>query len=109
MLLYRPFLDAHPGIVPFSAAASWNYGIGGSNATYRSSLDDLLIAGVHLYHRNVDVVLANSGAFADRVDAGNVGLGVLRNFDTTFDIGGAAMYLAPSPTFDDGRYRVVHT
>jgi hypothetical protein len=109
MLLYRPFLDAHPGVVPFSATASWNYGIGGSNATYRSSLDDLLIAGVHLYHRNVDVVLANSGAFADRVDAGNVGLGVLRNFDTTFDLGGGAMYLAPSPTFDDGRYRVVHS
>lgn len=109
MLLYRPFLDAHPGVVPFSATASWNYGIGGSNATYRSSLDDLRIAEFHLYHRNVDVVLASSGAFADRVDAGNVGLGVLRNFDTTFDLGAASMYLAPSPAFDDGRYRVVHT
>jgi hypothetical protein len=108
MLLYRPFLDAHPGVVPFSATASWNYGIGGSNATYRSSLDDLRMAGFDLYHRNVDVVLANSGAFADRVDAGNVGLGVLRNFDTTFDLGGASMYLAPSTTFDDGRYRIVH-
>jgi len=109
MLLYRPFLDAHPGVVPFSAAASWNYGIGGTNATYRTSLDDLTVAGFHLYHRNVDVVLANTGAFADRVDAGNVGLGVLRNFDATFDLGGASMYLAPVAGFDDGRNRVVHS
>ena len=105
MLLYRPFLDAHPGVVPFSATASWNYGIGGTNATYRSSLDDLRLGTFHLYHRTVDVVLANSGAFADRVDAGNVGLGVLRNFEVTFDIGNGAMYLAPNPAFDDGRSR----
>ncbi|MBV8749812.1 MAG: aspartyl protease family protein, partial [Candidatus Eremiobacteraeota bacterium] len=105
MLLYRPFLDAHPGIVPFSATASWNYGIGGANATYRTSLDDLRIGGVDLYRRTVDVVLANQGAFADRVDAGNVGLGVLSNFVATFDLGNATMYLAPGIAFDDGRRR----
>ena len=105
MLLYRPFLDAHPGVVPFSATASWNYGIGGTNATYRSSLDDLRMGTFHLYHRTVDVVLANSGAFADRVDAGNVGLGVLRNFEVTFDIGNGAMYIVPNSAFDDGRSR----
>jgi len=105
MLLYRPFLDAHPGIVPFSATTSWNYGLGGANATYRTSLDDLHLGGFDLYHRNVEVVLATSGAFADRVDAGNVGLGVLRNFVATFDLSNAAMYLAPGSAFDDGRRR----
>ena len=45
---------------------AFNYGIGGTNATYRSSLDDLGLGTFHLYHRTVDVVLANSGAFADR-------------------------------------------
>jgi predicted aspartyl protease len=105
MLLYRPFLDAHPGLVAFSTSASWNYGIGGANATYRTSLDTLKLAGYDLYHRSVDVVLAKDGAFADRVDAGNVGLGVLRNFVATFDIGNAAMYLAPGASFDDGRRR----
>jgi predicted aspartyl protease len=105
MLLYRPFLEAHPGIVPFSASASWNYGIGGANATYRTELDSVHLGGYDLYHRSVDVVLANSGAFADRVDAGNVGLGVLRNFVATFDLGNAAMYLAPGTAFDDGRRR----
>jgi predicted aspartyl protease len=105
MLLYRPFLEAHPGIVPFSAAASINYGIGGANATYHTSLDAVRMGGYDLFHRNVDVVLAKDGAFADRVDAGNIGLGVLRNFVATFDIGNAAMYLEPSASFDDGRRR----
>jgi hypothetical protein len=109
MLLYRPFLDAHPGVVPFSSASSLNYGLGGANATYRTSLDALQVGGFDLYHRSVDVVLAKDGAFADRVDAGNVGLGVLRNFVTTFDIGNAAMYLAPGAAFDDGRRRTARS
>jgi hypothetical protein len=105
MLLYRPFLDAHPGIVPFSALPSWSYGIGGTNATYRTSLDAVQFGGFDLYHRSVDVILAKEGAFADRVDAGNVGLGVLRNFVATFDIGNAGLYLAPGDGFDDGHKR----
>ena len=108
MLIYRPFLDAHPGIVPFTAASSWNYGIGGANATYRSQLDQLKLGDFDLYHRNVDVILARNGAFADRVDAGNVGLGVLRNFVATFDLGNAALYLTPGPQFDDRRRRTAH-
>jgi len=105
MLLYQPFMEQHPGIVPFSAAGSWNYGIGGANATYRTTLDALDLGGFALYHRSVDVILARDGAFADRVDAGNVGLGVLRNFVATFDLGNAALYLAPGAQFDDGRRR----
>jgi predicted aspartyl protease len=105
MLLYRPFLDAHPGIVPFSATGSYNYGIGGANATYRTALDGIRVGSYDMYHLTVDVVLATNGAFADRVDAGNVGLGVLRNFVATFDLGNSAMYLAPGGSFDDGRRR----
>ena len=105
MLIYRPFLEAHPGVVPFSAASSWNYGIGGANATYRTSLDQLQLGEYELYRRSVDVVLAKEGAFADRVDAGNVGLGVLRNFVATFDLGNATMYVARGEQFDDGRLR----
>jgi predicted aspartyl protease len=105
MLLYQPFLEAHPGLVPFSAASSWNYGIGGANATYRTSLDTLKLGEYELYRRSVDVVLAKQGAFADRVDAGNVGLGVLRNFVATFDLANAAMYVVRGEAFDDGRAR----
>jgi hypothetical protein len=109
MLLYRPFLDAHPGLVPPSTVAAWNFGLGGGNAAYRTELDALTLGGVTLYHRDVNVVLATKGAFADRIDAGNLGLGTLRNFDLTFDLGAAALYLQPGATFDDGRRRIAHS
>jgi hypothetical protein len=105
MFLYQPFLDTHPGIVPPTNISTWNYGLGGANAAYRTSLGTLQLGGISLYNRTVDVVLAKQGAFADRVDAGNVGLGVLRNFVATFDLGGSALYLQPGSKFDDGHKR----
>jgi predicted aspartyl protease len=107
LLLYRPFISAHPGIVPAGGAAVSNYGIGGTASTYRSSLDELLLGDVPLYHRVADVVLAEKGAFADRIDAGNVGLGILRNFIVTFDLSNSALYLEKGDAFNDGRLRTV--
>jgi hypothetical protein len=98
VLLYRPFVDAHPGVVPASGARSVNYGVGGSDATYRTHLDMLRIGTLPLAHLSVDVVLASSGAFADRIDGGNLGLDVLRRFVVTFDLADDAMYLLPSGT-----------
>ena len=50
-------------------------------------------------------MLATSGAFADRFDAGNIGLGLLKNFIVTFDLTDTEMYLERGPDFDDGRAR----
>ncbi len=105
LLLYRPFVMAHPGIVPFSRATVSNYGIGGSAPTYRSTLDELQLGDISLYHQVADVVMAEKGAFADRIDAGNVGLGILKNFVVTFDLTNGALYLEKGEGFDDGRLR----
>jgi predicted aspartyl protease len=105
LLLYHPFLEQHPGIVPFSTTSRHSYGIGGSTSSYRSTLDSLELGDISLYHADTDVMLATSGAFADRFDAGNVGLGLLKNFVVTFDLANAAMYLERGPDFDDGRTR----
>ena len=51
-------------------------------------------------------MLATRGAFADRFDAGNVGLGILRNFVLTFDMAHDALYVERGADFDDGRARV---
>jgi predicted aspartyl protease len=107
LLLYRPFVAAHPGIVPLSGENIANYGIGGATPTYRSALDSLTLGSVALYHLVTDVVMAERGAFADRVDAGNVGMGVLKNFIVTFDITNRALYLQRAQAFDDGRLRTV--
>jgi hypothetical protein len=58
-----------------------------------------------LFNRNASLMLTDQGAFADRFDAGNIGMGVLKNFVVTFDVANAQMYLQRSTAFDDGRYR----
>jgi hypothetical protein len=50
-------------------------------------------------------MLATRGAFADRFDAGNVGLGVLQNLLVTFDEAHAMLYVERGSQFDDGGAR----
>ncbi len=105
LLLYKPFVDRHPGIVPFSLTSRNSYGIGGATISYRTSLDRLEAGGTSLFHVETDVMQATRGAFADRFDAGNVGLGILKDFTVTFDFPDAALYLERGSDFDDGRTR----
>jgi predicted aspartyl protease len=109
LLIYHSFSEEHPGLLPFSGQRSMNYGIGGGTGTMHTQVDVMDLGDIPLYHREADMVLASQGAFADRIDAGNVGLGTLRNFVVTFDLGNHAMYLERSTTFDDGRHRTVMT
>jgi predicted aspartyl protease len=106
VLLYKPLLEKHGGIVPFSTSNRHSYGIGGSTTSYRTSLESITLGSVPIYHAETDVMLATSGAFADRFDAGNVGLGLLKNFVLTFDVANAAIYLERGADFDDGRNRI---
>jgi predicted aspartyl protease len=106
LLLYKPFVERHLGIVPFSDVSRSSYGIGGETKSYRTALDELGIGSTPLYRVDTDVMLATRGAFADRFDAGNIGLGVLENFVVTFDYANGALYLEHAATFDDGRLRV---
>jgi hypothetical protein len=53
------------------------------------------LGGIPIAKPVVDVIDAQTGAFADRIDAGNLGLGVLRQFTITFDLSNAAMYVLP--------------
>ncbi|MBC5811046.1 MAG: aspartyl protease family protein [Candidatus Eremiobacteraeota bacterium] len=105
LLLYRPFVEKHRGIVPFTLTGRQSFGIGGRASSYRSTLDRLDIGGYPLYHVETDVMLATSGALADRFDAGNVGLGVLKNFVFTFDLRDDALYVERGANYDDGRNR----
>ncbi len=105
LLIYSPFERRHRGLVPFSAVRHNSYGIGGATPSYRSVLDRLDFGSISLYHVDTDVMLATRGAFADRFDAGNVGLGVLQNFVITFDEARATLYVERGSAFDDGHAR----
>jgi predicted aspartyl protease len=105
LLLYRPFVEAHPNVVAYSATNRRSYGIGGATSSYRTILDELDFGSIPMYRAETDVMLATRGAFADRFDAGNVGLGLLKNFVVTLDEAAGALYLERSAAFDDGRDR----
>ena len=105
LLLYRPFVEAHPGVVAFSATNRRSYGIGGATSSYRTELQELDFGSTPMYHAETDVMLAVRGAFADRFDAGNVGLSLLKNFVVTLDEAKNELYLERSTAFDDGRDR----
>ncbi|MGA2392886.1 MAG: aspartyl protease family protein [Candidatus Lustribacter sp.] len=95
LLLYAPFVDGHPGIAAAAGATASSYvGIGGSDRSYATSVPSLRLGSTVLSDQSADVIVAKSGAFADRIDAGNVGLGLLRKFVVTFDFAGHALYLA---------------
>ncbi|GAC1524398.1 MAG: hypothetical protein NVS2B8_08190 [Vulcanimicrobiaceae bacterium] len=61
LLLYKPFVDRHPGIVPFSLNSRHSYGIGGATVSYRTTLDRLDTGTASLYHVETDVMQATRG------------------------------------------------
>jgi predicted aspartyl protease len=107
LLLFSPFLDGHPGLIPpGNRQFASNYGVGGSARALYAIVDELDMGPYRFFNRNANLMLTRQGAFADRFDAGNIGMGVLRNLVVTFDVANAAMYADRSSAFDDGRYRV---
>ncbi len=106
LLLFEPFMHAHPYLVQFEQRSFSNdYGVGGAVRSVSTIIDELDVGNYRLFNRYANLMLSQRGAFADRFDAGNIGMGVLRNFVVTFDLASDQMYLQRGAAFDDGRYR----
>jgi predicted aspartyl protease len=106
LLLFKAFVDGHQNVVSLANARSVaNFGVGGSTTAVGVIVDELQLGSDRLYNRNAEVILASSGAFADKNDGGNVGFGTLKNFVITFDVANREMYLQRGNNFDDGRDR----
>jgi hypothetical protein len=106
LLLFGPFMKTHEGLLPpGNRQFANNYGVGGSVRALSAIVDELDMGGYRFFNRYANIMLSEQGAFADRFDAGNVGMGVMRNLIVTFDISNGKVYLAQAPGFDDGRRR----
>jgi hypothetical protein len=98
VLLYGPFVALHPALAPQTGAGGGSFiGIGGADRSYSTRLDAFRLGSTTLVNQIGDVIVAKNGAFADRVDAGNVGLGLLRTFTVTFDYADHVLYLDHGP------------
>jgi len=108
LLVYGPFIHAHAGLIEYAGGRfAENMGVGGSASAVGASVDELDIGPYRFFNNYANVMLGTQGAFADRFAAGNIGLGVLKNFVLTFDLANAKLYAKPAAHFDDGRYRTV--
>ena len=106
LLIFAPFAQMHPRLAPVAAShSSYNFGVGGSTRAISTVVDELDFGPFRLFNRVAAVMATSQGAFADRFDAGNIGMGSLKNFVMTFDLAHGRMYARPGPQFDDGRFR----
>jgi predicted aspartyl protease len=106
LLLFAPFMQAHPNLIGGGDRHfAFNYGVGGSASAVSAIIDEIDMGDFRFFNRYASIMLTNQGAFADRFDAGNIGMAVLKNFVVTFDVANAKMYLQRGAAFDDGRYR----
>ena len=108
LLVYSPFLRTHLGLIEYAGGSfANNMGVGGSASAVGAVVSELDMGPYRFFNRYANVMLGTQGAFADRFAAGNIGLGVLKNFVLTFDLANAKLYAKPAAHFDDGRYRTV--
>jgi hypothetical protein len=107
LLVYHAFVRRYPGVVFYGTTSGFakNRGVGGSSAAVPATVYRLQLGPFNLYNRYADVMLSDTGAFADVNEAGNIGLATLKNFIFTFDYAGRTLYLEKARGFDDGRYR----
>lgn len=108
LLVYGPFIRAHAGLIEYAGGRfANNMGVGGSARAVGATVDELDLGPYRFFNNYANVMLGSQGAFADRFSAGNIGLGLLKNFILTFDLANAKLYAKPAAHFDDGRYRTV--
>jgi len=106
LLVFHAFAKDHPAAVYYAGSHyARNSGVGGGSAAVRAMVNEIDLGPFKMYNRYADVMLADNGAFADRNEAGNIGLGTLKNFVFTFDLAHDALFLDPTRQFDNGRGR----
>lgn len=96
-----PFVQEHGLKAKYAprieAMSGW--GVGGGVRSLFTRAKRLKLGGVEVPAPVTDLPQVEKGSFAKKYLAGNVGGGVLRRFDVTFDYGGKRMFLAPNEGF----------
>jgi hypothetical protein len=92
------YLDNRPPI-ELPGLRSFQDGVGGAVPTLLTRVQSLGIGPFMLTRPLTELHFARAGAFASANVAGNLGVGVLRNFVLTFDYPDRALYLAKAKQF----------
>jgi predicted aspartyl protease len=90
IVLAKDYWSAQPTIANLRHAASQTGGVGGMASSRRVTLPEVNFAGMRL--TNVPAGL-NEDAKTLPIRGANIGIGLLKSFVVTFDVGGGALYL----------------
>lgn len=98
LTLNRPFAEKHGLAARYGSKheALTGWGVGGGVRSLLARAKVLKLGGAEVQGPVVDMALSTKGAFANPYLAGNVGGGVLKRFDVTFDYGHQKLYLEPN-------------
>jgi predicted aspartyl protease len=101
LTLTAPFAAEHGLKAKYGAKleAMTGWGVGGGVRSLLARAKSLKLGSVEVPAPVVDIAQVEKGAFANRYVAGNVGGGVLRRFDVTFDYGRQRLFLVPNESF----------
>lgn len=98
LTLNRPFAEEHGLQAKYApkleALSGW--GVGGGVRSRFTRAKILKLGAVEVPQPVTDIALSEKGALANRYLAGNVGGGVLKRFDITFDYGKQRLILQPN-------------
>jgi hypothetical protein len=99
--LHAPFVAAHPAVVPGNATAPGinGFGVGGADVGRLARLQSVGIGPYNLPDIITGLSSAQTGAFAVPGIGANIGAGILKRFNVTFDYQKLTMYLEPNASF----------
>lgn len=95
LTLHSPFVQRWSLLNGRQTTSSISTGIGGSQGSRSGTLDWFEVAGHRFSNPPVEFSVATQGTFANPYLAGNIGLGVLRNFRVVLDFSGHRLALLP--------------
>ena len=97
--LFKDFFGAHDFPVALPGIASEEGGVGGVTSTLLTRVDSLSLGSLTLSRPLTELNFAGTGAFASKLNAGNIGSQVFQNFVVTLDYEHRTLHLRKSPDF----------
>jgi hypothetical protein len=99
LTIFKSFYEAHKFPVEVPGVRSVEAGAGGENSTLLTRVASLSLGDFTLSHPLTELNFVETGAFASKLTAGNIGSQVFHNFVMTLDYEHRALYLQKSPDF----------
>lgn len=97
--LFKSFYATHNFPVELPGIRSEQGGVGGETSTLLARVDSLSLGGLTVSRPLTQLNFASTGAFASKLNAGNIGSQVFQNFVMTLDYEHRTLYLQKSPDF----------